>query len=234
MKINQKKVKEFYNNINDVWEHDVWHNYSYNLIKKFLNSYTFKIESVILNAGSAGNDYGIKCKEMIHVDIADKKLKGIKNSIVANIECMPLESDKFDYIICVGSVINYSDAFASLSEFYRVLKKNGILIFEYENSKGYEYLGKEEFKQDAILTNIIYMGEKHQQWLYSYKYIERILNELNFNVLKKIPFHICDGLLSHFICDTNAVNMGNILDKVCKQIPFIKNHGNNNIMICKK
>ena len=73
---------------------------------------------------------------------------------------MPFESDKFDYIICVGSVINYIDDFASLSEFYRVLKKNGILIFEYENSKGYEYLGKEDLNK-MLFLQISYIWEKN-------------------------------------------------------------------------
>lgn len=54
---------------------------------------------------------------------------------------LPFAENSIDNILCVGSVLNYCDAIAAISEFNRVLKYNGHLILEYESSWGFEYIG---------------------------------------------------------------------------------------------
>ena len=46
---------------------------------------------------------------------------------------LPFAENSIDNILCVGSVLNYCDAIAAISEFNRVFKYNGHLILEYES-----------------------------------------------------------------------------------------------------
>ncbi|QIB69508.1 methyltransferase domain-containing protein [Aminipila butyrica] len=233
--INQNQIKDFYNNIDKIWdENDAWHQYSNKAISHYLKSKRDVLKNtVILNAGSAGNSYGIACRQMFHVDIADKKIQGLENSVVASIENLPFENNSFDNIICVGSVLNYCDAVAAISELYRVLKDNGNLIIEFESSWGFEYLGQQVYKKEASIITTEYIEEKHTQWLYSHKYIYSILKSYDFQIIDKQTFHIIDGLLSKVFVDKMAVSL-NFIDKIIKEIPLLNQHGNNVILHCLK
>ena len=96
-KIDQDKIKAFYNSVPDVWgNNDPWHNHSKEIIALYLRQQNFFKNSVVLNAGSAGNTYKINCKKMYHVDIASEKIKNIENAVVASIENLPFHDDFFD------------------------------------------------------------------------------------------------------------------------------------------
>lgn len=234
MKLDQEKIKSFYNNVSNVWGNfDPWHNYSQKVISSYISHKNIFIDSIVLNAGSAGNSYGIKCHSMYHVDIANEKIKNIDNAIVASIEKMPFDNLFFDNILCVGSVLNYCDALSAISELSRVLKPNGNLILEYESSWGFEYLHKKCYKKDACIITTEYIEKEHNQWLYSPKYVENILKMYNFNIIEKYPFHISDGIFSKVLNDQMAVNLTK-MDKLLCKLPFFKEHGNNIILHCNK
>lgn len=234
MKLEQEKIKSFYNNVSNVWgNHDPWHDYSQKVITSYINHKDIFRNSIVLNAGSAGNSYGIECQLMYHVDIADEKLKNIDNAVIASIEKMPFNNLFFDNILCVGSVLNYCDALAALSELSRVLKPNGNLILEYESSWGFEYLHKDCYKKDACIITTEYIEKQHNQWLYSPKYIKKILEAYSFNIIEEYPFHISDGLFSKFMDDQSAINLIKT-DRLLYKFPFFKEHGNNIIMHCIK
>lgn len=83
-------------------------------------------QTVILNAGCGKTTY-ITPANIIYMDIIKDYVEKLPNHIVGSIENIPLEDSSVDCIICVGSVINYTDIQKSISEFSRVLKENGIL-----------------------------------------------------------------------------------------------------------
>lgn len=233
-KIDQDKIKAFYNSVPDVWgNNDPWHNHSKEIIALYLRQQNFFKNSVVLNAGSAGNTYKINCKKMYHVDIASEKIKNIENAVVASIENLPFHDDFFDNILCVGSVLNYCDAMTAISELSRVLKPNGNLILEYESSWGFEYIGKDCYKNDACIITTEYIETKHTQWLYSPIYISQILKSSSLSIADKTPFHIADGLLSKFMNEQSAVHLTKI-DNLLKRCPYFKWHGNNIILHCIK
>lgn len=233
-KLDQEKIKAFYNSVDDVWgNHDIWHEYSKKLLTNYINKQNCFLDSIVLNAGSAGNSYGIDCKVMYHVDIAEEKIKHLKNSVIASIENLPFEENTFDNILCVGSVLNYCDAVNAISELSRVLKSGGHLILEYESSWGFEYVGKECYKNDACIITTEYIEKQHTQWLYSPVYIDTILKTCQFNIIEHYPFHISDGLFSKFMCDELAVRL-TCVDKLLLKCSFFKKHGNNNILHCIK
>lgn len=233
MKLDQEKIKLFYNSVSNVWGNDPWHDYSQKVITSYIKHKDIFRNSIVLNAGSAGNSYEIECHSMYHVDIANEKIKNIDNAVIASIEKMPFDNLFFDNILCVGSVLNYCDALAALSELSRVLKSNGNLILEYESSWGFEYLHKDCFKKEACIITTEYIEKKHNQWLYSPKYIEKILKTCNFNIVEKYPFHISDGLFSKFLDDQSAINLVKV-DKLLCKLPVVKEHGNNIILHCIK
>lgn len=171
---------------------------------------------------------------MFHVDIAEEKLKGIHNAVVANIESLPFPGTMFRSVICVGSVINYCDASAVISEFTRVLQPNGTLILEFESSFGFEYKGAEVYGKSADVVTVKFQGQDHHQWLFSISYIKALLKANNFSVLDIYPYQICSSLALH-VChnETETVKFAS-LDNFARRIPFLANHANNYIIYCKK
>ena len=232
--IDHNHIKNFYNQVENVWQNDPWHNYSHLIISQFINKYNSYLSGEVLNAGSAGNDYGIKCEEMWHVDIAENKLHSIKKAICANIESLPFQNSSFDSVLCVGSVINYCDAFTVICEFTRVIRAHGNMIIEFESSNGFEYLHKPCFGQDASIIKTSYIEAIHTQWLYSPRYIFNILKNAGFDIVKMKTFHILNGLAYHFMTDENAVSLAKRTDVIVGKIPIIKRYGNNIILLCKK
>ena len=172
--VDQNTTREFYNNVSEIWApDDHWHLWSKQQIEQYLHSLAFQATDYVLNAGSGGNAYGIVCN-MVHVDIADQKLTGIPNAIISSVEKMPIGDAVFDAAICVGSVINYCDAAASIAELARVLKDNGTLVLEFENSSGYEYKGSSAYCSSATVVTVRFQGQDHTQWLYSLQYIKSL------------------------------------------------------------
>ena len=158
----------------------------------------------------------------------------MKKLLVSSIENLPFKATIFDGILCVGSVINYCDAVATISEFSRVLKEGGKLILEYENSWSYEYRNKNSYKSSASIITTTFQKESHQNWIFSYKYINSILRSYNFRILKTYRFHILSAfMLSKGYSEQDSVKYVKF-DKILQYIPFIKNHSSNVMVICEK
>ena len=64
-----------------------------------------------------------------------------------------LKDHELDFILCVGSVINYTDALCTIQEFSRILNSGGYLILEFENSYSFEYFLTNSFKKKANIVN---------------------------------------------------------------------------------
>ena len=148
--ISLEDVAKKYNSINEVWSReDHWHQWTKKSIKEFINkeftSLTLPESYYVLNAGSAGYSYGLDEQNIIHIDIAEKKVNQLPNHVVGDIQNLPFANEQFDLVICVGSVINYCDPIPVLSEFSRAQKNGGYLMLEFENSKTWELLGKKTF-----------------------------------------------------------------------------------------
>lgn len=106
----EQNCKNLYNSLDNVWPNkSTWYDYTRKKISNFLANKLKAItneDNKILNAGSGGTTYDIK-GNYYHVDVANKRIEDLKNSFVASVENMPFESETFDFVICVGSVINY-------------------------------------------------------------------------------------------------------------------------------
>ncbi|WP_417325348.1 methyltransferase domain-containing protein [Halarcobacter sp.] len=237
--IDQHEIEKNYNKIDDIWtEDDPWHYYTLKKIQNFIKKETKKINFNynfrVLNAGSAGNEYGIKCKEHIHVDIIEKDIINKPYYIVGSIEKLPLKKNEINFILCVGSVINYTDAMLSIREFNRLTEKNGYLILEFENSYSYEYFLTDSFKKTANIVTTFYKGEEEKVWVYSHKYIKKLLESNNFKILKSNNFHILSPLIYKITKNDKFASKFSFFDKVLAKIPIIKNYSSNVILLCQK
>lgn len=227
-------IRRLYNSAASVWSDDAWHTHSRDQILHQLNACDFLAGTEILNAGSGGTDYGLYYTRMLHVDIADEKISHYSEYLVSTIESIPIQTDTFDNAICVGSVLNYCDPVSAISELHRVLKPGGHLVLEFESSWGFEYIGREAYKKDAVVTGIEYMNATHNQWLFSPAYIKEILETYHFLVVKEYGFHILDGLISKVFSDKLSVQISRKLDVAASRVPYTRKRANNIMYVCKK
>lgn len=234
-KVDLEAIQRFYNSIPSVWsDDDIWHTHSREQILTYIHQCKFLLGTDILNAGSGGSDYNLNYNRMLHVDIAEEKIKQHSDFLVSSIENIPVSSDSYDNVICVGSVLNYCDPVSSISEMDRILKQGGHLILEFESSWGFEYIGRKVYKQDAVIVNIEYLNTSHNQWLFSPQYIKGILNNYHFKIEKEFKFHIIDGIFSKLLSDRISVILSKKLDRVASKMPYTCKHANNIMYICRK
>lgn len=236
MKEYEKRAQELYNSIDCIWpNYNAWYDYTHTQIINFIlkHSRLLNDKSKILNAGSGGAEYEI-AGEFYHVDLAERHIQGYPRHYVSSIEKMPFNDSTFDFTICVGSVINYCNALTALSEIGRVTKDNSYLILEYERSLTGELLFNSNRGKSTTLQVYKYNGQdNHKLWLYSDKYIDNILKELNYSVIDEKYFHSLSSIYNKFF--NNECKAGKIA-KFDKCLPnLIKTKfAHNRIMICKK
>lgn len=228
-RIDKNKVKEFYENLEDVWpQKDKWHDINQKEIKKYLHKFSLD-GCKILNAGSGGNDYDIK-NDMYHIDIAENKINQTFHHVVGNIEEMPFNNESFDIVICVGSVLNYCDSLKAINELSRVLRKNGTLILEFENSYSFEYRDTSSYKSNLGIITTSYFDTPHKMWVYSLNYILDLLSENNINANDIYPFHILSSLSYYHNQNENKAAKYAMFDKILRYIPILRYHSGNIIL----
>lgn len=232
--LNESDVKDFYESVKDVWPaNNKWHDINQKEINRFVKKIDFKDDPIILNAGSGGNEYGLKQK-IINIDISKKHNKNLKHFVQGNIETIPFENNSFDAAICVGSVINYCDAICTIKELARVIKPSGKLILEFESSNSYEYINTEAYMKSAALITTSYFNKPHKMWVYSPKYILGLLKCANFYIRKCRPYHIISGIAIHATNDENKAAKYACLDGLFRYVPVIRWHSGNIIVYCIK
>lgn len=233
--VNSDYTKKLYNEKKAWPEKNMWHDYTkrkiIDVVENIFNGY-INPNADILNIGSGGSTYRIK-GTTFHLDIAETLIKNLKNSVVGSAENIPFEDNRFDNIICVGSVINYCNAMSVISEAHRVLKNNGYMILEFERSTSGEFLFTSYYNLSTFPKWYIYNNQSHMLWMYSEKYIKTLLKAYNFNIIKLIRFHNISALANRFI-DLNDKILAPLLrfDNAFNFLSKFISH--NEIIICKK
>lgn len=232
--VDKEKVRNFYKNVDTVWpKYDKWHLVNQKEIVKFIHRLNLNQNCNILNAGSGGNNYGLDI-DMHHVDIAENKICKFKHYTVGDIEKMPFTNEYFDISLCVGSVINYCDAFAAIREISRVTKHKGLLILEFENSFSFEFKNTDAFKSNASIITTNYFNKPHTMWVYSLEYIISILNNYNFIIDKIYTYHILSSIIYYYTKNENAAAKYAVFDIILRYIPIIYKYSGNVILKCYK
>lgn len=238
-KIDIYEVSKTYNAIEEIWDvNDAWHWVTHEMIKSFIQESLNKIPNFnhfkILNAGSAGNSYELIENNVIHLDIAQKKIAHLSNAILSSIEDIPIKDKIFDLVLCVGSVINYCDPIRVFQEFDRLLKNKGYLILEYESSGTLELLWKKGFNENLVLTDTFYNGGTERLWYYSEKFIKEIALNYNMHIFAQDRCHTLSPLVYRFLKDEILAARFAKYDKVCQRIPLMNKLASNVIYLLQK
>ncbi len=235
-KIDINAVKSAYDIKKEIWPiTDKWHYYTYQRISSFLKKYCFPIvklqnDTCIINLGSGGNPYCFPEDNMLHVDITDKQIKNKPKYLVGNVEHLEVQNNSYDIGLCVGSVINYADAFSVIKELSRVVKKNGWICLEFENSKSFEFYGTPSYNANACIISTFYQGENEKVWIYSEKFIMDILKQYHFKIIRKKRFHILSPLAYRMLKNSDKATNLCYFDQLLQFLPY----SSNVILLAKK
>ncbi len=231
-------IRERYNNLKWFGETDKWHQFTANSIayeiSKFFDEVSPDPDCLILNAGAGGNDFGLLNTKVINLDISETRISRMINPVVASVEQIPLANESVDYIVCVGSVINYCDAAAVIAEFSRVIRKSGVLILEFESSFSAELMIQSAYGQASAIAETFYAGQSEAVWVYAPRYITNLLSAAEFDIRRRVPIHILSpwGLL--FLRRAKLAAAIAPLDRAVRKIPFLSRWASNYLLFCEK
>lgn len=194
-------AKENYGKSEPWPDDDVWHSYTYKILHKYIQNYLDRLQlentQVVLNAGCGKTTYKT-CATIIYMDVIEEYINMFENYLVGSIEKIPLKDCSVDYIICVGSVINYVDIQKSIAEFSRILKPNGTLILEFERSNSAEFLFTKKYAKTVFMQTYQYNNQIHYLWMYDEKFVLQLAEYYKFTCNKKYRFHNLSSLLFRF------------------------------------
>ena len=237
MEIDKGQVAQKYNSLAEIWSReDKWHSRTSQTIQQFISDYVAPLPEAkanILNAGSAGNAYGLSEEHMIHLDIAAEKIAHLPNSITGSIEKIPVTANEFDLIVCVGSVLNYNDPMKVFEEFDRVLRPGGYLVIEFENSNTLELIFTKDYNKKAIFVRTFYYGSE-PLWYYSDTWINEIIDIHHLEIVRKSKFHFLSPFIYRFVKDENKAGPFMRFDRIFKRIPILKDISSNTILLIRK
>ena len=218
-------------------EIDRWHAYAQEVVhsttRKWVLASNRDKAPRILNAGSGGSDYGIALP-MVHLDLVAARIDGIPNAIVGDVDSIPTSGNMFDIILCVGSVLNYSNPIATIREFYRVLKPGGTLILEYERSGSPDYWLQHGLSAPCVRTTTFYGKVSTQLWAYGDQFIDNLLNNNNFKRLNELRFH---GISSAALAVTKSPRLSSyftVADHYLANLWPIRHLASNRILAVEK
>ncbi len=237
MGIDGGKVIQKYNSLDKIWSPaDKWHKRTYQTIQEFIDKHVANLPAAqgdILNAGSAGNPYGLPEQRMQHLDIAGDKIMHLPNATIGSIEKIPFDDNRFDLIVCVGSVLGYVDPMKAFEEFNRVLRKGGNIVIEFENSNTLELAFTRDYNRKAILVDTFYYG-KEKLWYYSDQWIEEIISLNKLHIDRTYKFHFLSPFIYRFTKDENKAGPFFVFDPIFRALPFVRNIASNTIMLINK
>ncbi len=233
---NERRVRTRYNQINQIWEiDDSWHQHSFKSSRKLVSRFFDKAHlrgKTVLNLGSGDTiyDYGAT---IINLDLAEKKLVGLKNAVCGSAHNIPIKTSSVDAVVCAGSVINYCNAEVVFFEIARVLKSGGYCYLEYERSGSFEYLGSQGFMGDIAVVSANYAGAKEVVWAYGDSFIHSMINRSNMQCVRQSWFHIISPMIFKLTKAPRISAKFGIFDPLLNHCYLTKWAGNF-VVICKK
>ena len=233
--ISYRETKKFYETTPAWDKNDVYGQltpvYFANFVEKELDSICVTDSMKVLNAGSGGREYYSKGIQF-HVDLAESKLKGKKNAVVANVINLPYVDDCFDVILLVGCVLSYCEVDKTFRELSRVLKPGGYIIADYERS-GSAALPFFLRNLDVFQARYKYVGKTHKSYLFSDKYIVRMLEKNHLQKLQSMRCNVIYAMMCWFV-PQRIMKKFYSKDPTLSKNKFWRRFAQNEIFIAKK
>ena len=169
---------------------DAWHAHTSRVVETFLRAHPpGSRDDWVMNIGCGGFHYGLAAPAMVCVDVVPRSLAMCCRRVVAAADLLPVEESSFDGVVCVGSVINYSNAVLVLREIRRILRPGGVLVLEFERSESALYWGLAAYQKNYWPVTTQYKGSSHVIWVYSERYIREALARYGLEVQESRRFH---------------------------------------------
>ena len=219
-------------------ESDCWHRFTSDQVQHRLREVWARFpdaaRGVILNAGSGGNDLGMGSANTINLDISSIGISRQPNPVIANVESIPLANSTINTVVCVGSVINYCDAAATISEFARVLHKDGYLFLEFESSRSAELIVQPAFGQSAAVAETFCAGRQEAVWVYSLDYMCNLLRTARFRIVLKTPIHVLSPWALLLLKHLKVAAAFARLDPAARCVPLLHRWASNYLLLCRR
>ena len=196
-----KSAKE-YDDITSTFGHEIGQYLKTKILSMELPSAINKLE--LLDLGGGTGKFSIILSKMGYnvtlVDISERSLEIAKSNFLkeklsiktinASGEKLPIDNDTFDIIVMIGCVISYTpNPEKLLQECKRILKKNGILIFDFSNTFGWaNEIHDLKLRLESIESTekLIQMGNwDYPMRLFNYKFMEKLVLKNNFKIKSK-------------------------------------------------
>ena len=213
----RRSANDLYGKGQKIWiEEDAWNARKKREIEVFILKTISTSEGArhVLDAGSGNTVYHWMPSSRISIDRFISQLSSKANSVVCDLEVLPFPDDYFDLIFCIGSVLNYVSAMEAIQELARVLKRGGRLYLHFETSSSFEQLGNRAWNSSAHLHTTINSSKPDKIWIYSPRFIFRILTRQKLKIIKQKRFHIFSALLLRFGFPQQIAAKGAILDRL--------------------
>lgn len=216
---------------------DAWHKYAQAVIDSRTRDWFHRLGewrgSRILNAGSAGHNHGLSAA-MTHLDLFESQLHDVEARLVADIGNIPLPTNSFDVVICVGSVINYADPVRAIGEIARVLRIGGLLILEYERSASFEYLWPRKASGACVRVKSFYGSFETYLWVYGDGFVNGLLAASGFRLLAERRFHALSTVALAITKSPRIATWFTLGDSLFAQIWPLKLIASNRILALEK
>lgn len=232
-----ERSAESFDNNEEIWpEYDLWHRYTRTRIEKFLAKHEDSIRNaeLVINAGSSGESYGFDDSKQLHVDLVKHRIAHKPMHVVASVEKLPLDNSSADTILCLGSVLNYTDPFVVIKEFSRVIKQGGTLFIEFECSNTLELLFSKKFNANATLVRTFYRSKEETIWYFSEKWISGILRSYGFQIVDSDRWHIFSPFVYKLTGNDTFSSRFAVLDSLLNRIPLVNKCCSNIILSCTR
>lgn len=196
----KRYVYERFFNEKEIWKKEnSWSSHTRKTIQLnidlFFEKFPIESKTLILNAGSGNTNYEFGSEQLIHLDIIKSKVSQLNRGVVADLEKLPFANETFTHLICVGSVINYCDPLVCISEFSRVLKRNGKILIDFDSSDSHEFIFSKKYGASASFVNTFYNDLPDQLFVYSRTYLLNILKLNSLHITIQRPYHIVSPLV---------------------------------------
>lgn len=232
----KSRAKSTYDKTHVIWpQTDNWSSYTKKVLEEIIGRTIPKRDSIVLNAGCGGNDYGLgeTIPLCVNIDISLRQCRDIRQSVVADIESIPFANNIFDTVLCVGAVINYCEPYVAIPELFRVAKPGGLVVIDFETTQSAELLFSSHWGKRVSVIERKYADRSDKTLLFSVEHIKRIV-EQNGTVNKVHRYHTATAAWLWATRKTQIPNAILSLDAFFSRAPIVRTLASNSIFVCQK
>lgn len=235
--VDQNHVRQRYNTLAAIWpDTDLWHRETRKGLewglRRFEKRKLIPKSGRMLDAGSGGETYFPDAGDRFQIDVAERLLKGQKNAVCASVERIPFVDNSFDFVLCVGSVLNYANLMDAILELSRVLAPSGTLVIDVETTNSVEYLFSGYWGKPTAFVVSEYQGESESIWLYSLSNIYATLNAAGLRVVDKVSVQVL-SVLTYWLFGNRSSYLRRC-DALANRLPGLRDLGTNAVICCQK